>query len=311
MKRQVKKTGPFGVGAEIHTVVVADAVEPVIKFYEEVFGAVVFMGIDEPSYSPSEDRWASLAVISDFCIEVMAPNEPVDPTKPIGKFYTKFGSHLHSVGFEVDDLIGLGNELIAKGLYIGKPGGGQLEKMPDDATYFYPSPGDTGGLMVQLTGFSIPGDPRLLDTWSSQIKQWEQIHPMGIQRLAYQTLGVRDLDAAVGRYKELFAVESIAQGVSDAEQARYEIVEFGDTLLRIAEPIDSESALGQHVAKWKNMIYSITFKVNELDTAQAWLTAKNVRSNRLSDDLLAADPSDTFNAPFLFTTEDIPNDPFE
>jgi hypothetical protein len=34
---------------------------------------------------------------------------PADPTKPVGKFYTKFGRHLYSVGYKVDDLVGLGN----------------------------------------------------------------------------------------------------------------------------------------------------------------------------------------------------------
>src|ERR1700759_311376 len=106
----------------------------------------------------------------------MAPTPPVDATKPIGKFYSKFGAHLHSVGFEVDDLVGLGNELIRKGVYIGKPGGGQLEEMDADTQYFYPRPSDTLGMMVQLTAFSIPGDPRLLDSWTSHVKQWRQIH---------------------------------------------------------------------------------------------------------------------------------------
>jgi hypothetical protein len=310
LKRQCKKTGPYGIGAEIHTVHVADAVEPVMGFFEDVFGAVVFMGIDEPSYSPLEDRWASLAVISDFCIEVMAPHLPVDATKPIGKFYSKFGRHLHSVGFEVDDLVGLGNDLISKGVYVGKPGGGQLEEIPEGAGYFYPNPPDTNGLMVQLTAFSIPGDPRLLDTWSSQVKHWSQIHPMGIERLAYQTLGVRDLDVAVGRYKELFDVQTVAKGLSIAEGAQYEVVQLGDSLLRVAQPTDETSALGSHVARWKDMIYGITFKVKDLAAVQEWLSAKGVRSAWLGEDLIAAEPADTFGAPFFFTTEEIPNDPF-
>ena len=61
-------------------------------------------------------RWAGLLLVSDLCIETMAPNMPADPTKPVGKFYTKFGRHLHSVGYKVDDLVGLGNHLIEQGL---------------------------------------------------------------------------------------------------------------------------------------------------------------------------------------------------
>ena len=39
----------------------------------------------------------------------MAPNFPVNVDKPVGKFYDKFGQHLHSVGYKVDDLVGLGD----------------------------------------------------------------------------------------------------------------------------------------------------------------------------------------------------------
>jgi hypothetical protein len=310
MQRQVRKTGPYGIGIGVHTVHVAEEVEPVVRFLEDVLGAVVFMGVDEPGYLHPEDRWACVAVVSDFAIEVMAPNKPVDATKPIGKFFTKFGSHLHSVGYEVDDIVGLGNSLIAQGVYIGKPGGGQLEKMDDDATYCYPSPPHTAGLMTQLTAFSLPGDPRLLDTWTSQVKQWANIHPMGITRLAYQTLGVRDLDEALARYVELFDVVPIASGVSDVEGARYQLIQLGDTLLRLAEPVDETSLIGQHVARWKNMLYSVTLQVKDLDKAQAWLSEKGIGTTRLTEELLSADPVDTFNMPLFFSTEVIEGDPF-
>src|ERR1700751_4275634 len=107
----------------------------------------------------------------------MAPNMPADPTKPVGKFYTKFGQHLHSVGYKVDDLTGLGNHLIGQDVYIGAPGGGQMEQIDPEKTYFYPSPRDMQGLMVELCRSDMKNDPRLLDTWSSQVKFWELSHP--------------------------------------------------------------------------------------------------------------------------------------
>ncbi|MGY1742612.1 MULTISPECIES: VOC family protein [unclassified Blastococcus] len=305
MKHQARRTGPYGIGLGIHTVHVAESVEPVARFLEDVLGAVLFMGVDEPGYLEPEDRWACVGVVSDWAIEVMAPNQPVDATKPVGRFFTKFGSHLHSIGFEVDDVVGLGNALISAGLYIGAPGGGQLEKMPEDATYCFPSPAQTAGVMVQLTAFSIPGDPRVLDSWSSQVKQWANIHPMGITGLAHQTVGVRDLDAAVARCVELFDARPVASGVSEVEGARYQLVQMGDLLLRLAEPTDETSALGRHVARWKNMLYSVTFRVRDLAAAEAWLTAKGVGAERLSEGLLAADPDDTFGMPLFFTTDPV------
>src|SRR5664279_6048994 len=98
----------------IHSVHMSDDVQALTKFYEEVFGALTYMGVDEPNYLPPEDRWATLVQFSDMCIEPMAPNTPIDVTKPVGKFYNKFGRHLHSAGYRVDDLNGLGNYMIGQ-----------------------------------------------------------------------------------------------------------------------------------------------------------------------------------------------------
>jgi hypothetical protein len=309
MERQRLKTGKFGMGTMIHSVHMTDDVAQLNTFYEKVFGGLMFMGVDEPNYLPVEDRYAGLVLIGDLCIETMAPKMPADPVKPVGKFYTKYGRHLHSVGYKVDDLAGLGNDLIAKGVYIGAPGGGRIEKMDSGTIYFYPSPRDTYGLMVELCGVEMPDDPRLLATWSSYVKQWE-LHPLGIRRLGWVTLGVRDLDDAVARYVELFEAERLYSGADEAEGARFEVLHLGDALLRLAQPLEPSTPLGQHVHTWGNMIYGITLVVRDLDAAQHWLNSKSVRTSRPSPDVLAADPADTFGAPYFFTTTTFEGDPF-
>jgi hypothetical protein len=311
MQKQIKKTGDFGIGGMIHAVHMSDDVPALNRFYEEVFGGLVYMGVDEPHYLPVEDRWAGLLLISDLCVETMAPNVPVDPKKPVGRFFTKFGRHLHSVGYKVDDLVGLGDHLIEKGTYVGAPGGGKIEKMPPDLTYVYPHPRDLHGLMVELCNKDMANDPRLLDTWSSQVKFWELSHPLGIRRLAYVTLGVRDLDAAVDTWIGKMQAVPVTEGMDDAGQFRYAIVQLGDCLLQVAQPLDDTSPLGVHTARWGNMIYGITFNVRDLDSVEAWLEKKDIGSSRLRPGLVAADPEDCYGAPYFFTTDRIPNDPFE
>jgi catechol 2,3-dioxygenase-like lactoylglutathione lyase family enzyme len=309
MKKTVKQTGDFGIGIMIHSVHMTDDVPALNKFYEEVFGGLMYMGVDEPNFLPVEDRWAGLLLISDLCIETMAPNMPADPTKPVGKFYTKYGHHLHSVGYKVDDLVGLGNYLIGKGVYIGAPGGGKIEKMDEETHYFYPSPRDMYGLMVELCKTDMRNDPRLLDTWSSQVKMWELGHPLGIKGLGYVTLGVRDLDAASETYVQRIQAIPVADGIEDGGEYRYQLVQLGDCLLQLAQPLAPDSALGEHVARWGNMIYGITFSVRDLDSAQAWLDKKNIRTTRPRPGLLAADPADCFGAPYFFTTDTLPQAP--
>ncbi|MEV4102704.1 hypothetical protein AB0J42_20815 [Nonomuraea sp. NPDC049649] len=311
MQKQVKKTGDYGIGLMIHSVHMTDDVPTLNKFYEEVFGGLVYMGVDEPNFLEVEDRWAGLIMISDLCIETMAPNFPVNAAKPVGKFYTKYGQHLHSVGYKVDDLVGLGNHLIQQGVYIGRPGGGKLEEMAPETVYFFPSPRDMAGLMVELCAIDMPNDPRQLETWSSQVKMWEYGHPLTIKRLAHITLGVRDLDAAVDTYVGKIQAVPVAKGIDDELQTRYEIVQLGDCLLQLAQPLSEDSHLGEHVAKWGDMIYGITFRVVDLDSAENWLNRKNIRTRRIRPTLLAAEPEDCFGAPYFFTTEAIPNDPFD
>ena len=311
MERIPKKTGDFGIGIMIHCIHMTDDVKQLTDFYRDVFGAHVYMGEDEPNYLPPEDRWASLMMVSDLCVETMAPNTPVDAAKPVGKFYTKFGRHWHSVGYKVDDLAGLANNMIDKGIYIGRPGGGKVETMAPDVPYFYPSPRDMFGLMAEMCVMDMPGDPRLTDDWSERQRTWETEHPLTIRRLAHVMLGVKDLDAAVDSYVNRVQAVPLQSGVDDVTQAKFQIVQLGDSLLKLVQPLEEASDLGRHVAKYGNMIYAVTFRVADLDSAERWLGKKNIRTSRPTPTTLAADPADTWGAPYFFTTEPVPGDPFE
>jgi hypothetical protein len=103
----------------------------------------------------------------------------------------------------------------------------------------------------------------------------------------------------------------LEEGVDDEIQARYQILHLGDCLLRLAQPLEASSELGKHVEQYGNFIYSITFKIRDIDSAEQWLNSKGVKTTRLRPGLLAADPADTFGAPHFFTTESVPGDPFE
>jgi hypothetical protein len=80
--------------------------------------------------------------------------------------------------------------------------------------------------------------------------------------------------------------------------------------VELAQPLDDASPLGARVATWGNMIYGITFEVNDLDAAREWLRRKKIGASRPRPGLLAADPADRFGAPYFFTTDAVPNDGF-
>jgi catechol 2,3-dioxygenase-like lactoylglutathione lyase family enzyme len=309
VQKQVKVTGDHGIGQMVHVVHMSDDAQQLREFYEKVFGAFVYMGVDEPNYLDWEDRYATLLMISDLCIETMAPAQPVNPKLPVGKFYTKFGTHLHSVGYKVEDLPGLAERLLRRGIYVGKPGGGQIDPADPTTMYMFPSPRDTAGLLVELSKHDMPGDPRRLETWSSLVKMWRD-HPLTIERFSYVTLGVKDLEPAVATYVDSMQAVPIEQGIDPDLQARYQTLQLGDSLLQIAEPTDPESHLGQHVAKWGNMIYGLRFLVRDVSSAEAWLKACGVRTTRPREGLVVTDADDSFGAPISFSDEEIEGDPF-
>jgi len=309
MRRQYKTTGDFGIGNMIHFVHMTDDVNKLNEFYRRVLGGYVYMGIDELNYLPPEDRWASLLMVGDVCIETMAPNFPIDVNKPVGKFYSKFGEHLHSVGYKVEDLEGLVDRLLAKGVFIGQPGGGKIEKLPEDMVYVYPSPRDTAGLMVELCKVDMRNDPKDQDTYTELMRLYRQ-HPMTIERFSYVTLGVRDLEKAVEVYVDTMQAIPLQEGIDDDLQSKYYTMQLGDCLLQLAQPLEPDSDLGRHVEKYGNFIYSLRWKVADLDSAEAWLNKQGVRTTRLRENLIAANVEDTYGAPMFFTTEDIPGDPF-
>jgi catechol 2,3-dioxygenase-like lactoylglutathione lyase family enzyme len=299
VKKSVQLTGDHGIGQMVHVVHMSDDAQRLREFYENVLGGVVFMGTEHPNYLPVEDRYATLIMVGDLCVETMAPKLPPDPRKPVARFYDKFGDHLHSVGYKVDDLPGLANRLIERGIYIGKPGGGRLTEADDDTSYFFPSPRDTEGLMVELTRHDMPGDPRDQDMWSSMARLWEH-HPMTIRRFEHVTLGVRDLESAVKTYVDIMQAQTVQTGVDADLGARYQTVQLGDCLLQIAEPTDSDTDLARHVEQWGNMIYSLRWQVADPDRAVAWLARHDVRTTRIRDGLVVTDPADTFGAPLYF-----------
>lgn len=309
MRKLAKETGDHGIGQMVHVVHMSDDAQALRRFYEDVLGGFVYMGVDEPNYLPPEDRYATLLMVGDLCVETMAPKMPADPKRPVGKFYTKFGRHLHSVGYKVGDLPGLADRLLERGIYIGKPGGGKIERLAPDTHYFFPSPRDTAGLMVELCKTDMPGDPRDLPTWSSLEGMW-RTHPLTIERFSYVTLGVRDLDSAVKTYVDVMQAVPVQTGTDEDLASRYATLQLGDCLLQLAEPLDTESDIGRHIEKWGNMIYSLRFRVTDVDSAEGWLNKKGVRTRRPRAELIVTEPEDTFGAPMFFSTEEIEGDPF-
>ena len=301
MRQTARRTGDHGIGQMVHVIHVTEDAQALREFYERVLGGFVYSGVDGPDYLDWEDRYATLLMVGDLCIETMAPKLPPDPRFSVARFSTKYGRHLHSVGYKVDDLAGLQQRLLDRGISISSPGGGKLSAVDPDAAYVFPSPRQTAGLLVELTTHDMHGDPRLLDTWSSLAGMW-RTHPSTLECLSSVVLAVGDLGAAVGTYVDALQAVPLASGTDEDLDVDLEVLQLGDCLLEIVQPRSPDSDLGRHVAQWGNMIYGLRFLVRDVDAAGRWLADNDVRTTRVRDDLLVTDPADSHGAPLFFGT---------
>ncbi|MHB8661866.1 MAG: VOC family protein [Acidimicrobiales bacterium] len=173
-----------------HVVHVGRDVRALNRWYEMVFGVDPFMGWPEPHFLESEQRYASMFMVGDLCIETMAPAEPVDETTAIGRAFARRGAHLFSVACRVENVPRAGRRLLDAGVSIAGPGGARATEIADDVRYIMPSPRDTAGIRVELLDVVITGDPRSAPEWEPRPG------PLGLRGLVRVIAEVADPGAA-------------------------------------------------------------------------------------------------------------------
>ena len=183
----------------------------------------------------------------------------------------------------VDDIEGFARHLLDHDVYIGLPGGGRMEEVPPDIYYFYPSPRSVGGFFAQITrntdgvySPNVANDPRLQDDWDVRARRWSE-HPLGIERLGYATMAVSDVDATRAVFEKLWLAVPVHDGVDEGRGVRSRFMQLGHFLIEIASPLSDDGPLAEHVARFGDMLYQLTFRVRDLDSVEAYLPTVDVR----------------------------------
>jgi len=316
MRMPIRKTGPFGFGLMYHVIHLSGDLTELLDWYAKVFDADWWWPADGPNWSEIEDRYAALVNVGDLCVEPMAPEQPPDDRFPVARFYLRHGPRFHSLGFLVDDIEGFARSLIDRDVYIGLPGGGRMEEVPPDIYYFYPSPRSVGGLMAQVTrntdgahSDAVGHDPRIQDDWDTRALRWSK-HPLGIRRCGYGTMVVADVDATKPAIMDLWGAAPVHDGIDEARGVRSSFLQLGHFLLELASPLSADGAMAEHLARYGDMLYEITFVVDDLDAVEAYLPTVGVHCARTSPSVVTADPDDCLGARYAFTTRTCPGDPF-
>ncbi len=297
MRHTPNRTGLYGIGAMIHVIHVGESIRELNAWYENVFGGLVFLGLDEPTYLAEEKRWASLLMVSDLCVETVAPDLPADEATAFGRFFARRGQQLHSVGFVSEDVEGLAANLNERGIRCA------LQRA-NGRTWFFPRPRDIGGLIIEFIDDLVPEDPRLREEWSSLRRLWST-HPLGLESLAHVTIGARDRSASLETFTGLWTSEALDETQDPSRGRASSWLRLGDTVIELAQPTDDHTDLAVAVGASDNSVYSVTFTVRDLDRARAHLEAHSIGVESVGDVLLA-DPADCHGARYEFTTAQVP-----
>jgi hypothetical protein len=295
-----------------HVIHLSEDRAPLDAWYDEVF--LPRRGFMDANYYDGEQRDASLVTIADTVVEVLAPARFADgwDAMPIGRFFTRFGRHWHSIAWYVDDVGQAWDHLRAHGLRVIFPGGGAgNETRPSGPTPIFTHPKETV-TQLQFTrrrpvygaeGFATVRDvdPRYLPGWSGG--WWADHHPLGVERLAYLCLVTADQAQARSVFVDLLGGQVLGQGVSPLTATDDVYVKVGpQTVIQISRPHDEPSLARADLDKNGNMLHAVAFQVRDLDAAERHLRGHGIGVISRDDHTLLADPADTYGAPYRFTT---------
>ena len=296
----------LNIGKMFHIVHVSEALRPLDAWYDDVF--VPRRGMMDDNYSAREMRDGSLLAIGDTMIETMA-SAPVPGSEmlPVGKFFARFGRHLHSLAWYTDDVGAVWERLADQGIRVihyqptDRPVEGDIYTHPKDTLTqleFFQPPAVTGG----------PPDVRFDPTWP---EQWAaSVNPLGVQRLAYATVVARDMDRAISIYVDVLGGTIIDEGSSTLTGTVNTYVAIGpETVVELAVPTDAGSLAGRDLAALGESLHAMAFMVEDLAPVAGHLGAKGIAILARDDTTILADPADTYGAPIRFTTLATSGDP--
>jgi catechol 2,3-dioxygenase-like lactoylglutathione lyase family enzyme len=292
----------FKIGKEFHLLHVVSDLDAADEWYDRIFAVRRFVR----NYMKAAMRKASLVLIGDF---VMEPAQPVQ--KPgweksaLGKFYTRYVQHFHSIAWYVDDLrqtsIDLSSHKIRMFDMVGNP---VNEAVRGDAVWTHPQDTHAAFEFAIAPKFFI--DPRLQPGWSTDFAR--DHHPLGIERASHLTVLFRNLDDARAVYGEALGGKLIHQESSPAKRSMFFAV-GEDTIIEAVQPLAASSPEGQDLERAGEGIFSVTFKTKDLNRAGDHLRAHQQRIEFDGTNTLVINRDDAFGMVIGFTDRTIPNDP--
>ena len=272
----------FTIGKEFHLLHVVNDLDAVDGWYDEVFGVRRFVR----NSMKAAMRKASLVLIADFVMEPAQPlrHLPGWEKSALGRFYTRYGQHFHSLAWYVDDLAETCARLTERKIRLFDMVGNAVTEPSrrDGAIWTHPQDTHAAFEFAAIPKFFI--DPRLQPGWS--IAYSRDHHPLGIERASHVTVLFRDLNDAPAVYEKALGGTLIHTAeVPGRKRSRYYAV-GEDSIIEAVQPLSPTSPEGLDLARMGEGIYSVTFKTRNVKRAAEHLLSKGQRFAEEGDALV-------------------------
>ncbi len=292
----------FEISRIFHLTHVVDDLDAALRWYEGVLGGEL---LGSPTRGPTGAS-ICLVLVSDL---VLLPLRPTPEDPGTRRFRGRFGQHLHSLAWFVEDAADLVARLQARGLSLRDEYGRPLEGIDHEIwtpprqapclIEFFRSPTEAG----PGSGVGLPADPRYAPGWSPE--PWRR-HPLGIERTACVTVVTADRVAASTFFTDALNGHVIAEVAETAWGTRSTMVQVGPhTVVEVAQPLDPTSRASADLEANGSILHAATFEVGDLAQAADHLAARGMRVTQPGPHALTLDPDDSFGLLLRFTDQPV------
>jgi catechol 2,3-dioxygenase-like lactoylglutathione lyase family enzyme len=260
----------FKIGKEFHLLHVVSDLDVVDGWYDEIFAVRRFVR----NTMKAAMRKASLVLIGDFVLEPAQPLRHMQgwERSALGRFYSKYGQHFHSIAWYVDDLTEMCLRLTEQKIRLFDMVGNAIIKPSrrDGAVWTPPQDTHAAFEFAAVPKFFI--DPRLQPGWTTDY--WRDRHPLGIEGASHMTVLFRNLEDSRLVYEKALGAEVIHHGQIPGRKRSLYFAVGEDTVVEAAQPLSSTTPEGKDLARAGEGIFSVTFKTRNLGRVADYLRSK-------------------------------------
>jgi len=87
----------------------------------------------------------------------------------------------------------------------------------------------------------------------------------------HTALAVRDLDAAVARFRDLYGVEPLSRERVESQGVEEAMIPIGGSFVQLLQPLSDDSPVGRFITKRGEGLHHVAFQVADIEAALAHL----------------------------------------